>query len=189
MYTKKIYFSGGSFHELQEVFAYIHGVVDTHTGYIGAGELKISYEAVVNGTIKAVMGLEVCYDPKKIDISTLMDVLFTVSDPYAKDGQGRCRGPMYQSGVYYSEAEDVPVVELYMNFVASHRQSPAVPGTGLTLNDTNSDLRFYRKCYAMALPLHSFQRAEEGHQHYLRKHPGIGTFIDFSKLRELHVVR
>lgn len=188
MYTKKIYFSGGSFHELQEVFSYIHGVVDTQTGYIGAGERQIAYEALVNGNVHAVMGVEVCYDPKKIDISTLMDVLFTVSDPYAKDGQGSCRGPMYQSGVYYSEAEDVPVIELYMNFVANHGQSPAVAATGLTLKDPNNNLGFSRKCYAMALPLHSFQRAEEGHQHYLRKHPGIKTFIDFSKLRELHIV-
>ncbi|HCP95829.1 MAG TPA: peptide methionine sulfoxide reductase, partial [Anaerovibrio sp.] len=34
MYTKKIYFSGGSFHDLQAVFKELTGVIKVRCGYI-----------------------------------------------------------------------------------------------------------------------------------------------------------
>ena len=101
MYVKKIYFSGGSFHELQEVFAHVRGVVSTVVGYINAGTEAPTYEDVVRGRTNAAMGVEVNFDPKKVDISMLIDILFAVVNPYSKDKQGPCEGPMYRSGVYY----------------------------------------------------------------------------------------
>ena len=187
MYTKKIYFSGGSFHELQEVFSNVRGVQAVRTGYINAAG-DASYKAVVAGRQQAVLGIEVCYDPKKTDVSTLMDILFAVINPYTLDKQGSCEGPMYRSGVYYIDAEDEPIVELHMNFIASRGKPPAATGAALTMNDPNSDRRLARKCYAQSMPLQHFQPAGEEHQHYLRKHPDGHTFIDFFRLRELHII-
>ena len=97
MYTKRLYVSGGSFYELQAVFDHVPGVVATRTGYIDAQSEEPSYDAVKSGWIKAVMGLEIAYNPKKTDISQLLDILFAVVNPYEKDGQGAAKGPMYQS--------------------------------------------------------------------------------------------
>lgn len=184
---KKIYFSGGSFHELQEVFSNIRGVQDTRTGYINASG-DVSYKAVVDGRQKAVLGVEVCYDPKKTDVSTLMDILFAVINPYTKDKQGSCEGSMYRSGVYYVDAEDEPIVELHMNFIANRGKPPAVTGAAITMNDPNDDRRLVRRCCAQSMPLQHFQPAGEEHQHYLRKHPDGRTYIDFFRLRELHII-
>ncbi|MBQ1915701.1 MAG: peptide-methionine (S)-S-oxide reductase, partial [Selenomonadaceae bacterium] len=52
MYTKKIYFSGGDFHELQEVFRDLPGVVSTRTGYINA-EGTADFAGVASGEAKA----------------------------------------------------------------------------------------------------------------------------------------
>ena len=183
MYTKKIYFSGGDFHELQEVFRDLPGVTGTRTGYINAGE-ETSHDAVASGAVPAYMGVEVAFNPKKMDLSKLMDVLFAVVDPYKEDGQGKTRGPMYRCGVFYADAEDEPQVELHLNFIANRGKPPAVSCVGLTMNDPNSNPKLARRCHAVAAALENFQEAEDEHQHYLQKHPETETFIDFGKLRE-----
>jgi len=183
MYTKKIYFSGGDFHELQEVFRDLPGVVSTRTGYIN-GKEGAGCSAVAGGEVVAYMGVEVEYNPKKMDLSRLMDVLFAVVNPYAEDGQGKARGPMYRCGVFYADAEDEPQVELHLNFIANRGKPPAVSCVGITMNDPNHDPKLARHCHALAMELKSFQEAEEEHQDTLRKHPDTETFIDFGKLKE-----
>ena len=182
MYTKKIYFSGGNFHELQAVFAHVPGVVATRTGYIN-GETDTVYAEVAAGRGKAYMGVEVTYNPKKMDVSKLLDMLFAVVNPYVPDGQGNARGAMYRAGVFYAHGEDEPQIQLHLNFIANRGKAPAI-GSGLTLNDPNSNPKFARKFCAIYEPLRRFQSAEEEHQDYLTKNPQTETYIDFQKLRE-----
>ena len=160
MYTKKIYFTGGDFHELQEVFSEVPGVVNTLTGYI-----ETSGEA-------AESGIEVEFNPKKMDLSMLMDILFAVVDPYTQ-----------RVGVYYASGEDEPQVELHLNFIANRGKQPAVSCVGLTINDPNTNPKFARKCLAKAERLKKFTVAEEDHQNYLRKNPDAVTDIDLKKLK------
>jgi methionine-S-sulfoxide reductase len=182
MYTKKIYFSGGDFHELQEVFRSLPGVTDTCTGYIN-GEGETDFASVSSGIARAYMGVEVTFNPKKTDLSQLMDVLFAVVNPYVPDGQGEARGEMYRAGVFYPSGEDEPQVQLHLNFIASRGKPSAVSEGGLTLNDPNSNPKLARKLCAIAAPLENFQPAEAEHQDYLAHHPEAETYIDFDKLR------
>ena len=182
MYTKKIYFSGGDFHELQAVFATVPGVVAACTGYIN-GEGDTTYADVAAGRCNAYMGVEVTYNPKKMDISKLLDILFTVVNPYVPDGQGKARGEMYRAGVFYVHGEDEPQIQLHMNFIASRGKAPAPDGE-LTLNDPNSNPKLARRFCAVSGPLRHFQPAEAEHQDYLTKNPTTETYIDFQKLRE-----
>lgn len=187
MFQKRIYVSGGSFYELQEVFDHVHGVTATRVGYINA-EGEPSFDAVRCGWVKAIMGVEVVYNPKQTDISQLLDILFTVVDPCEKDGQGDAKGPMYQSGVYYVDAEDEPMVEYHLNFIANRGRPPAITNAGLTVNDPNHNPYLRRHSYAKASRLVSFQEAEAERQGYLRKNPRKKTYIDFRKLKELGVL-
>ena len=159
MYTKKIYFSGGDCRELQEVFADVPGVVKTLVGSIQAEENPIA-------------GVEIEFNPKKMDLSMLMDVLFAVLDPYSQP-----------CGVYYPTREDEPQVELHLNFIANRGKQPAVSCVGLTVNDPISNPKFARKCLARAARLKSFSAFDEDEQFYIRKHPEIKTNIDFTKLK------
>ncbi len=189
MYTKKIYFSGGSFYELQEVFSRLPGVVATCVGYINSETPEPSYEDVVRGMTGAAMGVEVSFDPKKVDLSALMDVLFTVTNPYVKDRQGKCEGPMYRSGVYYTSAEDEPVIDYHMNFIRNRKKIPAATNAALTVNDPNHDPNGPRQCYAEAMRLQSFHPADDEHQGYLKRHPELSTHIDFALLKELGIIK
>lgn len=172
MYTKKIYFSGGDFHELQEVFDGIPGVLNVTAGFISARNVR-SYVNPEPSVVENVAGVEIEFNPKKIDLSMLIDVLCNVLNPYSEKNLG----------VYYATGEDEPQVELHMNFIANRGKQPLATAACITLNDPNSNPKFARKCYAAAGRLENFTAAGEADQHFLKKNPAAATDIDFKKLR------
>lgn len=188
MYTKRLYVSGGSFYELQEVFDHVPGVTATRAGYLNA-EGEPSYDAVKNGWVRARMGVEVTYNPKKTDLSQLVDILFAVVDPCEKNGQGKAKGAMYQSGVYYTDDEDEPILAYHMNFIRGRGRPPAATESRLIVNDPNDDKNLTRCCVAEMMPLTSFHPAEAAHQHRLAYRPGQQTAIDFARLYALGVLQ
>lgn len=184
MYTKKLYVSGGSFHELQAVYDELPGIVDVRAGYINPANDNVSYETVCDGTIKAVMGICLEYNPKKIDVSSLLDILFSVADPYSKAQQGPLIGPMYACGIFYSSMEDIPQIQLHLNFMANRGTLPAVDGSTLTVNDPVGDQKQRRQLHVQTEPLACFVEAEEVHQDFLKKNPNTDTYIDIKKFKE-----
>ena len=184
MYTKKLYVSGGNFHELQAVYEGLPGIVAVQTGYINPASEPVSYEVVASGTVEAVMGICLEYNPKKTDISTLLDILFAVADPYSEHQQGPLIGPMYACGIYYVSAEDLPQIQLHLNFMANRGTPPAIDGSKLTVNDPVSDRKQCRRLHVKAANLEKFVSAEPEHQDYLGSHPSTETYIDVKKFKE-----
>ena len=145
MYTKKIYFSGGDFNELKKIFVDLRGVVKVTFGTISASNV-VSYAEPEPRSIEKIFGVEVEFNPKKSDISTLMDELFAAVNPYVENN----------SGVYYAMGEDAPQVELHMNFIANRGKESVGSNAEITINDPNSNPKRARKCYAMAGRLTNF---------------------------------
>ena len=172
MYTKKIYFSGGSARELQEIFADVPGVLGVTVGTLSAKNVR-SYVNFEPQTRENISGIEIEFNPKKMDLSRLMDVLFNVLNPYVENNLG----------VYYTKGEDEPPVELHLNFIANRGKEPVVSKACLTINDPNSNPKFARKCFAKVGRLSNFTAAPEDEQHFLRKHPEIQTDIDLTKFK------
>lgn len=138
MYTKKIYFSGGNFNELKSIFAELRGVVNVTFGSISASNV-FSYANPEPRSFENIFGVEVEFNPKKNDISTLMDELFTAISPYVENN----------SGVYYAMGEDAPQVELHMNFIANRGKESVGSNAAITINDPNNNPKRARKCYAV----------------------------------------
>ena len=172
LYTKKIYFSGGDFHELQELFSEIPGVVEVTAGFISAKNV-CSYANPEPRELENISGVEVKFNPKKIDLSILMDILFGVLNPYSENNLG----------VYYASGEDEPQVELHLNFIANRGKQPLATNACITVNDTTLNPKFARKCYAAAGRLKNFVAAPESDQNFLKKNPEAKTDIDFKKLK------
>jgi len=145
LYTKKIYFSGGDFNELKKIFVDLRGVVKVTFGTISASNV-VSYAEPEPRIIEKIFGVEVEFNPKKSDISTLMDELFAAVNPYVENN----------SGVYYAMGEDAPQVELHMNFIANRGKESVGSNAEITINDPNSNPKRARKCYAMAGRLTNF---------------------------------
>lgn len=135
MYTKKIYFSG-DLDILIETFEGVKGVMKITAGKIAAQNV-ISYAAPEPRNLENISGVEVEFNPKKNDISTLLDILFNNLNPYEENNLG----------VYYSSGEDAPQVEVHMNFVANKGKCPVSTSAALIMNDPNSNPRLTRKCY------------------------------------------
>ena len=135
MYTKKIYFSSDT-DILIETFEGVNGVLKVTAGEISAQNV-ISYADREPRSIENLAGTEIEFNPKKIDISTLLDILFNNLNPYEKNNLG----------VYYSAGEDAPQVELHLNFVANKGKCPATTSAALIMNDPNSNPRLNRQCY------------------------------------------
>lgn len=129
MYTKKIYFSSENQIELQTAFDDVPGVLNTSVGKID----------------DSINGIEIVFNPKKTDISTLMDILFSNVNPF--------KNPV---GVHYLHGEDEPQIELHLNFIATYGKQPVVSCTNLTINDPNSNPNFSRKCLAFASRIKNF---------------------------------
>ena len=180
---KRICLSGADMYELEEVFKEWRGIISVRTGYINAAP-NAAHDDVATGTAGGRMGVEICYDPKKIDISQLLDLHFAVVTPYSIDGQGYVRGSMYRAGVFYESAEDEPQIALYLTFLAGKGRCPAT-GEHLTLNDPNSSAAARRVLHATMERLTSFQPAADEHQGYLSRHPETETYIDLARLRAL----
>ena len=172
MYTKKIYFSGGNVQELQEIFNDVPGVVKVLIGTAAARNVH-SYVNHEPQTLENISSVEIEFNPKKMDLSILMDILFNVLNPYAENNLG----------VYYSSGEDEPQVELHLNFIANRGKEPVVSKACLTINDPNSNPKFSRKCFVKVGRLINFVAAPEIEQNFLRKHPENKTDIDLTKLK------
>lgn len=172
MYTKKIYFSGGNVRELQEIFVDVPGVVNVLIGKLSARNVH-SYVEPEPQNLENISGVEIEFNPKKMDLSMLMDVLFNVLNPYADK----------TLGVYYNSGEDEPQVELHLNFIANRGKEPVVSKACITVNDPNSNPKFARKCFAKVGRLTNFVAAAEDEQFFLRKHPEIHTDIDLTKFK------
>ena len=150
MYTKKIYFSGGNFNELKKIFVDLSGVVNVTFGTISASNVS-SYANPEPRDIENVFGVEVEFNPKKSDISTLTDELFAAVSPYADNN----------SGVYYTMGEDAPQVELHMNFIANRGKESVGSNAAITINDPNSNPKRARKCFAVFGRLTEFKKYAE----------------------------
>jgi methionine-S-sulfoxide reductase len=86
-----------------------------------------------------------------------------VIDPTIYDGQGADKGTQYQTGIYYTEEEQLPVIEEISAMVKERVRAYCVE----------------------TMPLTVFYRAEEYHQKYLDKNPGGYCHIPVTTMNEL----
>ena len=145
MYTKKIYFTAEDFDEMKNIFEKISGVLNVVGGKISAKNVS-SQVLPEPHEIENIFGAEVEFNPKKTDISTLMDIFFENFNPYKENNLG----------VYYSSGEDEPQIELHMNFIATQGKQMVSSCANLTINDPNSNKNLTRKCYAKVGRLKNF---------------------------------
>ena len=160
---KEIYFAGGCFWGTEKVFKAVPGVTDTEVGYANGSTDDPTYQQVCTDLTGHRETVRVIYDENMVSLEDLIRVFFIVIDPTVKDMQGADRGTQYQTGVYYSDNADLPVIE--MLFEAEKEK--------------------YCKFFVELKPLECFWPAEEYHQDYLDKNPGGYCHITSDEMREV----
>lgn len=159
--TKHIYLAGGCFWGVEEYFTRIDGVVNTDVGYANGMMENPTYEQVCSHTTGAAEAVHVEYNPHALPLNVLLDYYFLVVDPTVMNRQGPDVGTQYRTGIYFTDADDLDIIDQVMMNVQMQYDDPLV---------------------VEVLPLNSYYSAEEYHQDYLKKNPNGYCHVDFSIL-------
>ena len=150
MSVKTVYLAGGCFWGTQKFFDQFEGVLSTQVGYANGPTENPSYQEVCRSSGHAET-VRLDYDPDIVSLTQLLDWYFLTVDPTSYHRQGGDMGIQYRTGIYYTEADQLPEIrERYAREQAKYRQPLEVE----------------------LLPLANFYPAEEYHQKYLDKNPG-----------------
>lgn len=164
--SKNIYFAGGCFWGTERVFKEIPGVIETTVGYANGSVENPSYEQVCRGDTGHRETVKVAYNPERLSLEKLTHAFFMVIDPTVQNRQGPDIGTQYQTGVYYEDEQDLPILEK-----AFGQQ-----------RDINEEF------YVELEPLGSFYAAEDYHQDYLDKNPGGYCHITNYEIEEVRAL-
>ncbi len=115
---KELYLAGDK-SLLQELFVQVKGVEKVEAGSATSTEGE------------KLDGVKITYNPKKQDISSILQEYFAVVDPFTVKTD-----PAEQPGVFYSSAEDIMQLEYYARFLQSRGHEPGAALGNLIMNDT-----------------------------------------------------
>ena len=150
MTLKQIYFAGGCFWGTEHFFKQINGVVKTETGFANGNTANPTYEEVYTDTTGYAETVHVTYDADIVSLELLLRMFFAAIDPTSLNKQGHDEGTRYRTGIYYTDAADLPLIER----IFAEQQS-----------------KYTQPLVVEKLPLKNFFPADDYHQDYLDKHP------------------
>ncbi len=161
---KKIYLAGGCFWGTDHLFSLVEGVERTEAGYANSRVPNPTYEMVCTGTTGAAETVAVEYDDSVVSLTKLLSIYFRSIDPLTLNRQGNDIGTQYRTGIYYTDSEDLEVIEAYVAAVQRRYSQPLA---------------------VEVAPLINFYPAELYHQEYLYKNPGGYCHVDPSLFKEV----
>ena len=158
---REIWLAGGCFWGLEAYLDKLQGVVTTNVGYANGNTENPTYEQVCHNNTGHVETVCVQYDPKRIDLATLISYFFKVVDPTSLNRQGNDRGVQYRTGIYFKDPTDKAVIDAVI---------------------AKEQLNYSAKIVTEVALLRNYYVAEEYHQQYLAKNPDGYCHIDLSSL-------
>ena len=112
---QKAVLAGGCFWGIQAVYQHTEGVTQAVSGYSGGTKQTAVYQVVSSGTTGHAEAVEITYDPKKISYGRILQIFFSVAhNPTELNRQGPDEGPQYRSNIFYANAEQKKVAEVYI---------------------------------------------------------------------------
>lgn len=150
--TQDLYVAGGCFWGVEHFFKQIEGVIDTEVGFANGDKTIVnpSYKEVYTDSTGYAEAVHIVYNPEVVSLEFLTLMFFAAIDPVSVNQQGHDVGTRYRTGIYYTKAEELPVIrKVYDDIQAKYDEPLAVE----------------------VEPLQMFYKAEEYHQDYLDKNP------------------
>lgn len=148
--TKEIYFAGGCFWGTEHFFKQIEGVIETEVGFANGHTENPTYKEVYTDQTGFAETVYVKYNPDVVSLEFLLNMFFKAIDPTSLNKQGEDEGTRYRTGVYYTNDDDLAVIEKVFSQEQQNYQQPLA---------------------VEKLPLQNYYSAEEYHQDYLNKNP------------------
>ena len=159
----EIWLAGGCFWGVEAYMARVYGVADAVSGYANGKTENPTYEDVSYKNTGYAETVHVTYDPKLVDLKTLLESYFKTINPTTLNRQGNDAGSQYRTGIYYKDPADADVIKEVIKEEQKKYDDPIV---------------------VEVKPLSNFYIAEEYHQDYLEKNPDGYCHVDFSTLSD-----
>jgi peptide-methionine (S)-S-oxide reductase len=166
---------GGCFWCLEAVYQDIDGIEQVVSGYAGGSTPNPTYRQVCNGTTGHAEVVQLTFDPDVISYRDIVEVFFTIHNPTTKDRQGADVGPQYRSIILHHTPEQKEVAESVIDMLEAE---------GVFSDPIVTEVE----------PLGTFYEAEERHQDYYQRNPGLPycqAVIEpkLKKLRKKHAAK
>ncbi|MBQ6655560.1 MAG: peptide-methionine (S)-S-oxide reductase MsrA [Erysipelotrichaceae bacterium] len=164
---KTIYLAGGCFWGMERAMQMLDGIVSTKVGYANGHTDNPTYKEVCTDTTGYRETVKVVYEAKKISMRKIIDAFFICIDPTQANRQKEDIGSQYQTGVYYDNESDLPLLRKIFE----------------------EKKRNYPEFHVELKPLERFYDAEDYHQNYLINNPNgycHVSFAEFEEIRELN---
>lgn len=145
---KEIYLAGGCFWGTEHFFKQIEGIVKTEVGFANGNTTDPTYKEVYTDTTGYAETVRVVFDPEKVGLRFLLRMFFMAIDPTSLNKQGHDEGTRYRTGIYYTDENDLPLIEEVYEAEQAKYAEPLV---------------------VEKQPLKNFYSAEQYHQDYLDK--------------------
>lgn len=145
-----IVLAGGCFWCVAMPYYDLEGILEVTSGYIGGSKTDAIYEKVKSQQTLHREAIRLTYDQTKISLKEILDIYFSVIDPFDSGGQFIDRGSSYTLALFYNTTKDKSIISEYINsFEKTKNQKVAIE----VLEETE------------------FYPAEEYHQNYAIKNP------------------
>lgn len=145
---KTIILAGGCFWGLERYFSLLKGVVNTEVGYANGNQSDTNYYDIKK--THHAEAVKVVYDTDVLTLQFILELFFEAIDPTSLNKQGNDVGVQYRSGIYYTDKDDLPIIESALQKLAMNYEKPIV--------------------IEVALSKH-YVSAEHVHQNYLVNNP------------------
>ena len=117
---KKIYFGGGCFWCIEAFFENVNGVSSVISGYSGGNVENPKYEQVITGKTNHAEVCQINYNPKKINLKSLLEIFFTSHDPTTLNQQGNDIGTQYRSIIFYNNEKEKKNISNFINEIQNN---------------------------------------------------------------------
>ena len=144
----------GCFWGAEKIFWQLDGVYHTSVGYAGGYTKNPTYEEVCSGLTGHTEVVRVVYDPKKINLKTILIAFWEGHDPTQGMRQGNDIGTQYRSAIFVSGSDHLIHIKTLKKEFQSILKSA---GYGEITTEIKNNIDFYF--------------AEIYHQQYLYKNP------------------
>jgi len=108
---KVAYFGNGCFWGSEKgIWRLPAGIHSTAVGYCGGFTPNPTYEEACSGQTGHTEGVRVVYDPDAVSFVDILRWFWEAHDPASGMGQGNDRGSQYRSGFYYTDDEQLQLI-------------------------------------------------------------------------------
>ena len=97
----------GCFWGAEKIFWQIDGVYHTSVGYAGGYTINPTYDEVCSGLTGHTEVVRVVYDPKKLNLKTILIKFWEGHDPTQGMRQGNDIGTQYRSAIFVNNSENL----------------------------------------------------------------------------------